>query len=111
MAGDSLLSRKSLGVRLAPSSNPDVLKCQDAWPPNKSTGTEEAAASTSSHDNSTNCSEEQQWDLVALKVLLADDRPGCNSGTDLYEPLSHYINLLQTICFSVRIGNFSGHVI
>ena len=111
MAGDSLLSRKSLGVRLAPSSNPDVLQCQGAWPTDKSSGAEEAVASSSSHDNPRSCNEEQQWDLVALKVLLADDRPGCDSGKDLHEPLSHQINLLHTICFSVRIGNFIGHVI
>ncbi len=94
MAGDSLLSRKSLGVRLAPSSNPDVSKCQGAWPADKSSGAEEAVANSSSHDNLRSCNEEQQWDLVALKVLLADDRPGCDSGTDLYKPLSPEINML-----------------
>lgn len=84
MAGDSLLSRNSQGVRLAPSSNPDVVSSQSTWPADKPSSAEEAVVITSGRNGSGSCGEQQKWDLVALKVLLADEKPGCDTGTDLH---------------------------
>lgn len=97
MAGDTLLGRKSQTVRLAPSSNPDVSKCQGSWLADGLPGAQEPSVSTSSQDDPRRCTEQQQWDLVALKVLLADDRPGCDNGTDIYRPFLHLKQIFEEL--------------
>lgn len=49
--------------------------------------------STSGHESGSSI-EDAECDLVALRVLLADDRPGSNSGA---HPINHYIWLWQVL--------------